>query len=327
MAAILCLDHSVVGPNLALTQLIPCDSDVFRLLQDYPEVLYLLKVHKFDCAVWIAAFLGVMFLGLIDGLGIAVGISLLIVLWESAYPHTAELGRLPGTMLYRNIVQYSEAERYDGLVIVRIDAPIYFMNANNVRDKIRRYKRKAQKVLDKQRQRQADSAATAAAAAIPSPSTNGDDDVYNNNNDEDVEMSPPPPGVAIATDVQYIILELSPVSRIDTTGLHMLEDMYTTQKQLDTKLCLCNPSLEVTARLVQSGLAEKVGSHRLFPSVIDAVQWCLHDMDSRLAEEEAHGVEEVGGSANAANAACNAPPAMNSNVIDTASGSAAAEEP
>jgi MFS superfamily sulfate permease-like transporter len=248
--------------------------------------MYLFKVHKFDCAVWFVAFLTVMFLGLIDGLAISVCISLLIVLWESAYPHTAELGRLPGTTLYRNIEQYSEAERYDGLVIVRVDAPIYFANANNVRDKIRRYKRKAAEALEKQLQAQSD----AAASALSSPS----------------DLAP------ITTSIQYILLELSPVSRIDTTGLHMLEDMYTTQKQLKTQLCLCNPSVEVTARLVQSGLAEKLGRDHVFPSVIDAVQWCLHDMDSRQAEVGSTGYSNE--------------PHVNSSNLDTAPG-ILAEEP
>jgi len=212
-----------------------------------------------------------MFLGVEYGLGIAVGISLLIVIWESAYPHTAELGRLPGTTVYRDILQYSgaffsycfsllitslspdfshillnqkEAERYDGLVIARVDAPIYFANAARVRDKIRSYKREAMEELQ----------------------------------ERNSEMT-----------VQYIILDFSPVSRVDTTGLHMLEDMYSTQKQLRTQLCLCNPSIEVTDRLIRSGLADKLGRQYMFTSVIDAVQRCLHDMD---ANADASSTEE-----------------------------------
>jgi anti-anti-sigma regulatory factor len=105
----------------------------------------------------------------------------------------------------------SDAERYDGVVIVRVDAPIYFANAANVRDEIRKYKRQSQ---------------------------------------EELQQTDP------NTKVQFIILDMSPVSRVDTTGLHMLEDMNMMQKGLQTQLCICNPSIEVTDRMLKSGLAD-----------------------------------------------------------------------
>ena len=98
------------------------------------------------------AFLGTLFLGVELGLGIAVGISLLLVIFESAYPHTAILGRLPGTTEYRNIKNYPQAERYDGIVVVRIDAPIYFANTQNIRDKVRKYETNAKREIMKKRQ-------------------------------------------------------------------------------------------------------------------------------------------------------------------------------
>lgn len=48
---------------------------------------------------------------------------------------TAVLGRLPGTTVYRNIQQYPEAYTYNGIVIVRIDAPIYFANTSYIKDR------------------------------------------------------------------------------------------------------------------------------------------------------------------------------------------------
>ena len=75
-----------------------------------------------------------MFLGVEIGLGVAVILSLLIVLYETAYPHTAVLGRLQGSSVYRNVKQYPEAEHYDGIVICRIDAPLYFANTEYIRE-------------------------------------------------------------------------------------------------------------------------------------------------------------------------------------------------
>lgn len=117
-------------------------------LVDYQAAMYLWRVHKFDFSVWITAFLGTLFVGVELGLGIAVGLSLLLVIFESAYPHTVELGRLPGTSEYRNIKQYKEAERYDGIVAVRIDSPLYFANTQTLRDKVFKYYDRAQEKLE-----------------------------------------------------------------------------------------------------------------------------------------------------------------------------------
>lgn len=105
-------------------------------LVDYEEATYLWAAHRSDFSVWMVACFGTLFLGVKVGLSTAVGVSLLIVIYQSAYPRTAVLGRLPGTSIYSNIRQYPEAERYDGVVLIRIDGSLYFANAQNVRDKI-----------------------------------------------------------------------------------------------------------------------------------------------------------------------------------------------
>ncbi|CAB9501297.1 Sulfate transporter 4.1, chloroplastic [Seminavis robusta] len=214
-------------------------SGVLGLL-DYPEAIYLWKVHKFDFAVWLIACLGTMFLGVEIGLAIAVAVSLLLVTYESAYPHTAVLGRLPGTTVYRNIKQYPEAERYDGIVMVRIDAPIYFANTQNVREKISKYERQAEEQLIER---------------------NG--------------------------SVKYVVLEFSPVSHIDTSALHILEDIYTTYRDRGIQLCICNPGVTVMEKLVLSGLADSIGRRHIFTSLHDCVNWCLDEMDN--VESSVHG--------------------------------------
>jgi len=110
--------------------------------------MYLWKVHKFDFVVWMIACFGTMFLGVETGLLIAVGVSLLLVIYQSAYPNTCVLGRLPGSTIYRNIKQYPNAERYEGIVMVRVDAPIFFANTQNVREKLQKYERVAEEELE-----------------------------------------------------------------------------------------------------------------------------------------------------------------------------------
>jgi len=209
-------------------------------LVDYEEALYLWKVHRFDFGVWLTACFGTMFAGVETGLAIAVGVSLLIVIYESANPQLSVMGRLPGTRHYRNIKQYCEAETYDGLVIIRIDAPLYFANAQNVREKIRKYRLQAENKLDN----------------------------YDN-------------------DLKYIILEMSPVSHIDTSALHQLDYMVDNYRSRGQELVFVNPSMRVMQRLVKSGFVDRCGEQFFFASLHDAVNWCLTTMD-----EEAVSIHE-----------------------------------
>jgi len=58
-------------------------------------------VNKFDLAVFLAAAVSVMFAGVEIGLAVSIGLSIALALWKSAFPHTAVLGRLPDTTVYR----------------------------------------------------------------------------------------------------------------------------------------------------------------------------------------------------------------------------------
>ena len=106
-------------------------------LVDVDEVKFLWRVNRKDLLLWSTSFLGTLFLGIELGIGIAVGISLMFVIYETARPHIAVLGRLPGTRVYRSVQQYPEAETHEGIVIMRIDAPIYFANVDYIKDKLR----------------------------------------------------------------------------------------------------------------------------------------------------------------------------------------------
>lgn len=55
--------------------------------------------------------------------------------WGILFVIAAVLGRLPGTTVYRNVMQYPDAYIYHGVVILRIDSPIYFANINFIKER------------------------------------------------------------------------------------------------------------------------------------------------------------------------------------------------
>jgi SulP family sulfate permease len=78
----------------------------------------------------------VLLLGMLAGIVVAIGLSLLVVVLRSASPSTAILGRLEGTDTYRDIADHASATTVDGLLIFRFDAELYFANAGVLRDGI-----------------------------------------------------------------------------------------------------------------------------------------------------------------------------------------------
>ena len=68
----------------------------------------------------------------IDVLGAAV-----VVVARMMRPHTAVLGHLPDADAYRNVERFPEAEQTDGVVVVRFDVSLSYLNAEFMKDRIR----------------------------------------------------------------------------------------------------------------------------------------------------------------------------------------------
>jgi SulP family sulfate permease len=80
----------------------------------------------------------VLTLDVLPGLAIAVLFSLVYVIYKSSRPHVSVLGRVPGSPgAYTDIQRHPEDRPVEGLVIFRLNAPLYFANAPLVRQRLR----------------------------------------------------------------------------------------------------------------------------------------------------------------------------------------------
>jgi high affinity sulfate transporter 1 len=107
-------------------------------LADIPGTVRLWRQRKAEFLLAIAAFLGVALLGVLPGIAIAVGLSILNVFRRSWWPYDTVLGRVEGLAGYHDIHSYPGARQLPGLVIYRFDAPLFFANAKTFRDEVRR---------------------------------------------------------------------------------------------------------------------------------------------------------------------------------------------
>ena len=122
-------------PNAVLAAIVMVA--VFGLI-DWKEARYLWKVDRKDFALMMLAFLATLGLGIEQGILVGVVASLVVVVHQSARPHTAVEGRLPGTTTYRNLERNPDASAEDGVVVFRMDASLYFANASYFKEQVRR---------------------------------------------------------------------------------------------------------------------------------------------------------------------------------------------
>lgn len=108
---------------------------VFGLI-DWKEAVHLWKSKKDDFAMLLVTFIATLSLGIEEGILIGVVLSLGMVIYRSSYPHIAVLGRVPGTTQYRNVNRFKQVESQKNMLIVRLDAQLYFANLNFFREKI-----------------------------------------------------------------------------------------------------------------------------------------------------------------------------------------------
>jgi SulP family sulfate permease len=109
---------------------------VFGLLRvGAMQRLWRLSRTEFWLAV--AALLGVLTFGILAGVLIGVGLSLLWLVWRTSHPAMPELGRMPGTKVYHSLDRFPDSETHHGVVVVRIDGPLFFATARSLRQRIR----------------------------------------------------------------------------------------------------------------------------------------------------------------------------------------------
>ena len=86
-------------------------------------------MRKTEFTLSIVCFLGVAFLGVIEGIFIAVGLALMNFIRRAWWPYDAVLGKVDGLKGYHDVTRYPAARRVPGLVLFRWDAPLFFANA------------------------------------------------------------------------------------------------------------------------------------------------------------------------------------------------------
>jgi SulP family sulfate permease len=107
-----------------------------RGLIDFPAMAHMWRVSRLDFFSALAAFAGVLLLGILHGILLTVLVSVLLLLAVASVPHVAFLGRIPGTRVYSDLERHPENEQPEGVLVFRPEASLIYLNADHVRERV-----------------------------------------------------------------------------------------------------------------------------------------------------------------------------------------------
>jgi high affinity sulfate transporter 1 len=106
-------------------------------LADIPATRRLWHQARADFTISVAAFAGVVLVGVLEGIALAVVISILNVFRRMWWPYRAELGEVDGLAGFHDLAVHPTGRTRPGLALFRFDAPLVFANARAFRDEVR----------------------------------------------------------------------------------------------------------------------------------------------------------------------------------------------
>lgn len=107
-----------------------------RSLIDIPALKRIYRLNRGEFAAAMLTGGGVLTFGMLEGIVIGAGFSLLLLAYRASKPRVDVLGRVPGTDVFASVVQHPDYETIPGTLIVRIDGGIFYANADAVKNRI-----------------------------------------------------------------------------------------------------------------------------------------------------------------------------------------------
>jgi sulfate permease, SulP family len=106
-------------------------------LVDVAEFVRIARYRRTELFIALATTAGVLALGVLQGVVVAISLSLVDVIRRVARPHDAIEGLVPDLAGMHDVDDYADAIPVPGLLVYRYDAPLFFANADNFLTRVR----------------------------------------------------------------------------------------------------------------------------------------------------------------------------------------------
>jgi sulfate permease, SulP family len=225
-AAMVLLTTLFLGPALATFPMAALGAVVvfaaFRLI-DLAELRRIARFRGSEFVLALATTAAVLVFDVLYGIAVAVGLSILDLLRRIARPHDGILGFVPGLAGMHDIDDYATGRQMPGLLVYRYDAPLFFANAED-------FKQRALEAID---------------AADP--------------------------------PVEWFLLNTEANTEVDLTAVDALEEVRKTLAERGIVFALARAKMDLRTDLAPTGLIDRIGEDRVFPTLPTAVsayeQW------------------------------------------------------
>jgi sulfate permease, SulP family len=225
-AAMVLLTTLFLGPALATFPMAALGAVVvfaaFRLI-DLAELRRIARFRGSEFVLALATTAAVLVFDVLYGIAVAVGLSILDLLRRIARPHDGILGFVPGLAGMHDIDDYATGRQMPGLLVYRYDAPLFFANAED-------FKQRALEAID---------------AADP--------------------------------PVEWFLLNTEANTEVDLTAVDALEEVRKTLAERGIVFALARVKMDLRTDLAPTGLIDRIGEDRVFPTLPTAVsayeQW------------------------------------------------------
>ena len=102
-------------------------------LVSWKALVRLAQFRTTELLLAVTATLGTVLFGVLVGVGVAIALSLVEILYRIARPHEGVLGRVPGLAGMHDVDDHPDAETLPGLVVYRYDVSLFFANVDDMR--------------------------------------------------------------------------------------------------------------------------------------------------------------------------------------------------
>ena len=106
-------------------------------LVDFALLARVWKVRRSAVVLSLVASAGVIFLGVLEGIVVAVVLSILLFFQQNWWPHGEVLGRVPGREGWHSDQGGDGLEEHPDVVVFRWEAPLFFANSGLFADQVR----------------------------------------------------------------------------------------------------------------------------------------------------------------------------------------------
>lgn len=186
-------------------------------LFDIAALARLLRISGSEFAVAVIAMLGVIALGVMKGILVAIGLALLLLLIRASRPPDAVLGRVAGLKGFHDVANHEQAATLPGLVLYRFRAALVFFNAPY-------FKKRVLEIVNSR------------------------------------------------SDIEWFIVDGSPVNVVDSTGAEVLETLAGELASRGVKFGIANVRTETRDTLERTGALAEIGSDFVFPTLKSAIK-------------------------------------------------------